>query len=379
MRQKKVVIIGGGFAGIAAVAYLKKKRVDIRITLIDKKRDHEFLPLLPDIVGRRITPIPVQMSLQRRCDSSSCEFIQEEVIGIDESKQEIRTQNMLLPYDFCIVACGSESNFYGNRSFKHYALTLDSVADAVALRNKIIALSSYDRVIIVGGGYAGIEIATHIRNVIGFSKKISLVDAQAVLFPALSPTIRTFIYRHLKTISVDLFLNTSIKSIDHTSVVLSNNKHYTNSLLIWSAGVKTPDFLQTLACKKNRQGRLEVNEFLQISQTCFAAGDVVLIMKKRKEVRMGVQFALSQGKLAAQNIMRLINKKRLLSYKQKDLGFVIPIAQNKSCGVIFGRYIHGYLPTLLHYFMCLYRVSGFLPKCFLLRELLSDVKKLKRD
>ena len=161
--MKKVIIIGGGFSGVSALKRLRSLDKRIDITLIDKKGYSNFLPMLPDILGKRIKPHSLECSLGDLCDKFRCKFIKEEVIDIDHDSKHISASRAQLVYDYLIVACGTETNFYGNSKIKKEGYKLDSVKDATdilaALKHK-----EFDQVVIAGGGYTGIEIASNLRR-----------------------------------------------------------------------------------------------------------------------------------------------------------------------------------------------------------------------
>ena len=129
--MKKVVIIGCGFSGMAALSKLKRSGLRLDISVIDKKRTFDFLPALPDCLGRGIHPEDLTFDIEKFAPG----FINEEVVSLDLEKKEAATVNRTLAYDYLLIASGSETNFYGNDQIKKYALTLDSAADA----GKIIA------------------------------------------------------------------------------------------------------------------------------------------------------------------------------------------------------------------------------------------------
>ena len=174
---------------------------------------------------------------------------------------------------------------------------------------------------------------------------------------------------------IEVFTDTAIKEVKEKEVLLTSGARFNNAMLIWTAGVRTPDYIQNLTVKKNPQGRIGVDEYLRLNDYCFVAGDSALFRYQDNFLRMSVQFAITQGRCAALNIMRAISGKTLLAYKPKDPGFIIPLANNRACGKILGKDMRGLLPVLLHYFMCLYRNRGLGNKFGIIKNLTAGGEK----
>ena len=131
------------------------------------------------------------------------------------------------------------------------------------------------------------------------------------------------------------------------------------------------DELLNLMVEKGRQGRISVDQYLRLNETCFVIGDCAQFPHKVNHLRMAVQFSIAQGLCAASNVLLHIKASNLKKYKPIDLGYIIPMANNCSCGKVMGFPIKGRLPTLLHYLMCIYRSFGFKNKVGMVKCLLK--------
>ena len=181
--------------------------------------------------------------------------------------------------------------------------------------------------------------------------------------------MKEYVSGNLKEMNIEVLINNSVAKTAKNTVTLANQKTFANTMFIWAAGVKTADFIRELPAEKTPQGRLKVDDNLRIKDNCFAVGDSSYVAYNGGFLRMAVQFAITQGGAAALNIVRTIQGKELVQYKPIDLGYIIPMANNKSCGNVFGADLKGTLPTLLHYLMCLYRSYGMKNKIGLLKNL----------
>lgn len=358
--MNRILIIGGGFAGISALRRLSnlKRRADV--ILIDKKKEFNFLPALPDIIGERIHPEFLTNRLEDISRICGCGFINAEVRGIDLGKQAVFTSGGDLNYDHLLIASGSETNFYGNEAVKKYAHKLDDVGDAQRILRSL-AKGGLETFVIAGGGYTGVEIAANLRRYLIRHKRrgrIMIIERAASILGPLPEWMKRYIRANLSKLSIEVFLNTVVENIDGDRVSLSDRNVFDRAMLIWAAGVRTADFLSGSGVDKTPQGRLNVDGCLRIAQNCFVTGDAANFRYGKNPLRMAVQFAIAQGALAAENIMRSEKGLALKRYLPLDLGYIIPMANNRSCGKILGINTSGVVPTALHYLMCAYRSYG---------------------
>jgi len=369
--MKKIIIIGAGFAGVSAVMTLRKHNFGLDITLIEKKETFDFLPVLPDVIGRGINPEYLTYSINGLADKFKLQLVKDEVDAIDLDKKEILTKNRRLNYDYLIIASGSETNFYANTNIMEYALKLDGALDARRLKEQLCK-RDYDHYLIGGGGYTGIELATNLKVFLNKNKKsgqiIIIERAPAILGP-LPEWMKAYVSNNLKKLGIEVLVNGSIEKIEDRKVYVSAGRVFNNALVVWAAGVKTSSFIQNLKVEKNPQGRIKVNEYLSLNESCFVAGDAANFAYKNVNLRMAVQFAIAEGNSAAINIIKSIKGRKLRKYIPRDFGFVIPMANNKSCGKIFGINLTGILPTMLHFLMCIYRSYGLRNKFGILSNL----------
>ncbi len=371
-------MIGGGFAGLSALEVLTKRPRDLSVTLIDTRETSEFLPMLPDIIGRGIQASSVRYSIKEAARRMGFNFLQSEVNALNLQEKYLTAGSQTMQYDYLIIASGSETNFYGQDPIKKYAFKLDDAEDAQRILNAIED-GGFEIFIISGAGYTGIEVATNIRCYLdtkGLSKKILIVERAASSLGPLPGVLKDYTATNLKRLNIDILLNTTITKAEQDAVFISSGEKFGRAMLIWAAGVKTAEYIQKLNIEKTAQGRLKVDEYLRVDGCCFAAGDTANFLYNGKPIRMAVQFAIAQGRVAAHNIISLIKNSPLKKYRPQDLGYVVPMANNKSCGIIFGIFVKGYLATLLHYIMCIYRSLSLRNKIGIMKDLAA--KKISK-
>jgi NADH dehydrogenase len=323
------------------------------------------------VIGRNVNPAHLTYPIRAISEKFGFRFVNEEVKSIDLDKGVVFASGNF-QYDYLLIASGSQTNFYGNQEVQRFAYKLDDAEDAKRITEKIKE-GSFDTCVISGGGYTGIEIATNLRaylNKNSRKQRIIIVERAPSLLGPLPDWMKGYVLANLRKLEIEVLTNSVVEQVSQDKVVVSPGQVFHPAMLIWAAGVRTPDFVQNLAADKTPQGRLKVDEYLSIKPNCFVAGDSTGFAYKNSFLRMGVQFAILQSVCAASNIARSIAGKRLEKYKPLDLGYVIPMANNLSCGNILGVDLKGRLPTFLHYLMCVYRSYGFRNKTGMIKELL---------
>ena len=375
--MKKIIIIGAGFAGLSAARRLAESGLGLEITLFDKKEQFDFLPLIPDCLGRGVDPELLAYDIATLCRKFKIKFIQQEVVSIDFEAKHVSTRSAIQSYDFLVIASGSQTNFFANQAAQDYSYPLNSVKD-VETMIKALAENKFDNFIICGGGYTGIEAATNLWLYFkkkSLAKKIIIVERMPEILGALPSWMKAYVGGNLKRMGIEVMLKSVVENIQAEKVSLSTGQVFTHAMLIWVPGVRTADFIQKLSIDKNPQGRIVVDEYLRVNPYCFCAGDTAFFGQKSSFLRMAIQFAITEGNQSAKNIIRSIRNVPLKKFRPLDLGYIIPMANNKSCGVVFGVNVFGFLPTLLHFTMCIFRSIGLKKRWGLFCNLLKGGEK----
>jgi NADH dehydrogenase len=373
--MKKIVIIGAGFAGLSAAKRLAASGLSRQVTLFDRREEFNFLPLLPDCLGRGVSPEFLSNDLNGLCRRLKIEFIQKEVTGLDLSGRKLKAGLSEYSYDYLIVASGAQTNFFSNSQAQAYGYPLNSLADIRRILSSLDE-NKFRQIIICGAGYTGVEAAANLwlyckkRRI---SKDIIMVERAPSILGALPGWMKDYVLKNLNRMEIKVLTDTVIEKITSDEVAVSGGRIFRDALLLWVPGVRTGDFIQNLNLPKNPQGRIMVDRYLQAAPDCFFAGDTALFGDKNNSLRMAVHFAITQGDLAAGNVIRSIKNKPLLNYRPRDLGFIVPLANNRSCGSVFGLNISGYPATFLHFNMCIFRSLGWKNKIGIIRNLLKGL------
>lgn len=372
-----VLIIGGGFAGLEVARVLARKRSGLlgrRVLVVDFRETSDFLPILPDVAAGRLRPRSAAVDSAAVCDRLGVNFTRGEVARVDPALKEVTlADGSVLAYEFLVIACGSMTNFYGMEDVRRGALKLDSVADARRIL-KAVTEHPEKKILIAGGGYTGVEIASQLawmfrrRKTKKFS--VSLIEKGEDILGVLPEWMREYCRANLSRLKVSIHTECVLKDVSESRVTLSNGMVFEDVQVIWAAGVRTPDFVNALPFEKDRQGRLRVDTAMRCADAIFAVGDAASCVFGGSTLRMAVQFSLAEADVAGKNILRLIKgASRLAFFRPLDLGLIVPMANRVACGRVLFIKVKGILAWLFHYAMCVYRSQTLNSR----RNLVADI------
>ncbi|MCM8812639.1 MAG: FAD-dependent oxidoreductase [Candidatus Omnitrophica bacterium] len=358
--MSRVAIVGGGFAGLAAAMILRREAPRLSVTLLDRNPAACYLPLLPDCIGRAIPP---ELLLYAYADASrryGFDFWQRQVTRIDCPAGMVYAGDAAVPFDYLVCAAGMQPNFYGNRAAAEHAYCLATIDDARRLA-AALAERTPVQVVVAGGGYTGVEVATAVWRLCrkrSPAVRVLMVERAAEILAALPPAASAYVRAHLRRLNIDVACGVSVAAADSRSVRLSDGRVYADALLVWTAGVQAAPCVDSLPGQKNQQGRVIVDDYLRCAPRCFVAGDAAVQTVGGVPLRMSVQAALTQGSVAARNIIAAHRNQPLRACRPRDLGWVVPMADNNGWGIALGIPVRGPAAVFLHYLMCLYRGRG---------------------
>jgi NADH:ubiquinone reductase (H+-translocating) len=365
--KKNIVIIGAGFAGIAAAKYLaknKKKLKGYKIYLIDKKKNYEFIPMLPDLIAGWLEPEAISLNLEKFSKIKGINFVCDSVKRIDLEKKKVAIKDREISYHYLVIAAGSKTNFFGNTELSLNCLKLDCADDALLIKKSLLEKSKNKKLnlVVIGGGYTGLEIATNAHFLLSQKKRnfsLTVVEKSSDILKMVSPRITEEAKQELKRLGIKIVTNDSLINYKQNTVHLESGRKIPDSVCIWSAGTRSPDFIQDLDVKKEK-GRVVVDQELisrdRKDKNVFVIGDSAVFFDKSNTVlRMAIMFAIGQGKTAAENVINDIQDKPFTNYRPIDLGYLIPLTYKKAPGVVMGTCVGPRLGYFLHYYMCFSR------------------------
>src|ERR1700756_2009249 len=332
-----VVIVGGGFGGLAAAKALKK--TPAKVILIDRTNHHLFQPLLYQVATSVLTPgqiaAPIRNILRNQKNTT---VIMGEVTGVDKDRNcvissDADRQNVPIAYDYLILATGASHSYFGHNEFAEYAPGLKSLADAEAARNKILQAFELAEAeenpsrhrdlltfILVGAGPTGVEMAAALaifvrntlksdfRRIDPASARIVLVDMASRVLPPYTENLSKAAKQRLEKLGVEVRLGRSVDQIDAEGVVIAG-ECIASKTVIWTAGVAPSPAGKWLNAETDRAGRVRIQKDLTVPghPEILVVGDTASLDQNGKPLGGVAQVAIQQGRYAGKLIKRRIN------------------------------------------------------------------------
>jgi len=380
-----VVIVGAGFGGLRAARALAD--APVQVTLVDRNNYHLFQPLLYQVATAGLSAdeiaYPIRGILRKQ---KNLTFIMGEVKSLNLKESEIITEKTTLPFDYLILAVGSETNFFNHADLQQHSFGLKDLQEAQSIRNHILnqfekaILETDERLrkamltfVIAGGGPTGVEMAGAITELVRVMHKdypgldpqhiqVVLLEAMDRLLANLTTASSTSTINALANKGVQVHLNTLVKSYDGRVIQLSEKQQLPSNTLIWAAGVQAASLVRELSQEKLPQNRIKVLPTLQIplDERVFLVGDAAYLPDQNGQaLPMVAPVAMQQADLAVKNLLRLIQSETLQSFHYKDMGSMATIGRNQAVAELFGLRLRGWLAWLVWLFVHLMQLVGF--------------------
>ena len=378
MNKPKVVILGGGFGGLAAARALYKSA---EVTVVDRHNFQTFLPLLYQVSTAGLAADHVAYPIRGALRKTDIKFRMGSPISIDHKNQEVKLDSSeVLQFDHLIVALGSVSADFGIPGVNEYALGMKTVHEALTIRAEIMRrfedLCRFEdetklSISVIGGGPTGVEMAGAIAELIRGPLKsdqanaaahiqVSLIEAGPRLLPPFAPSLSERTKKDLEKLGVKVLLNTAVKAIEHRKIILKDDSVLNSEITIWAAGVKGSDAMAQLNLPTNGN-RVAVEPTMQVKNypNIWALGDIAgALGKDGRPLPMVAPVAIQQGKFIAKQIARLMAKKSLTEFKYLDKGSMATIGRNKAVVQVKGLKISGPIAWLIWLWLHLFYLLG---------------------
>ena len=378
MNKPKVVILGGGFGGLAAARALYKSA---EVTVVDRHNFQTFLPLLYQVSTAGLAADHVAYPIRGALRKTDIKFRMGSPISIDHKNQEVKLDSSeVLQFDHLIVALGSVSADFGIPGVNEYALGMKTVHEALTIRAEIMRrfedLCRFEddtklSISVIGGGPTGVEMAGAIAELIRGPLKsdqaeaaaniqVSLIEAGPRLLPPFAPSLSERTKKDLEKLGVKVLLNAAVKAIEHRKIILKDDSVLNSEITIWAAGVKGSDAMAQLSLPTNGN-RVAVEPTMQVKNypNIWALGDIAgALGKDGKPLPMVAPVAIQQGKFIAKQIARLVANKPLTDFKYLDKGSMATIGRNKAIVQVRGLKIAGPIAWLIWLWLHLFYLLG---------------------
>lgn len=384
----RVVIVGGGFAGINLAKTIANK--NLQVVLIDKHNYHTFQPLLYQVSSSGLEPDSIAYPLRKIIKKHKTSFFRlAEVNEIQPEQKNIKTSIGDLTYDYLVLATGTKTNFFGNKEVENNSMPMKNVPQALNIRSLILQnfekaaiantkeeREAYLNFVIVGGGPTGVELAGAIaelkNNILPrdyhdlnpTDMHIHLLEGSPRVLPPMSEHASKKAEKFLKALGVKVHCNTLVTGYNGLDVTTNSDLKMQSETLIWAAGVTgAPVGGLNASALVDRANRYKVNEFNQVEgyDNIFAIGDIALMTSEDypKGHPQVAQPAIQQGKLLGKNLLKLAQKQPMKPFKYFDKGSMATIGRNKAVVDLKPYKFGGFFAWFIWMFVHLMSLVGF--------------------
>lgn len=385
-KKKKIVVLGGGYGGVECTQKLEeyfKDDDDVEIVLISEDNFLLFTPMLPQVAAGMLATRHIVMPIRTIIKKTT--FYEGRVKNIDPYGKIVNLwgtnekRGVSIHYDFLVVSLGSETNFFGMTDVEKHAYTIKNLNDAMTIRNRVIDMleqaenesnpilrKSLLTFVIVGGGFAGIETAGELMDLLLDASKyypkiqkdeiqVMVLEALPNILPGFDPKLASFAHNLLEKHGIEIKLKTSVTSFDGYEIKMKKivdeskgekpeTEAYQTRTVIWTAGV-TPVNTIKRSMFKTERGKIIVNDFLEVSDFpgVFAIGDCALFIDPTTDRPFAptAQLAEAQAKTAAYNLHSLIRNEKMKKFEYRSRGQMAIIGKRNGVASVFGMNISG--------------------------------------
>ncbi len=371
LKSDPIVVLGGGFGGLATVQALLAKSDGTSVILIDQGNRFLFKPLLYELLSGELQLWEVAPQYSDLASELRFIFLQECVVEIDEIEHKIITSSAIeITYSQLVISTGVTTDYSLLENLQDYACGFSNLNDFRRIKKLITKINNSSEctnpIVIAGAGPTGVELACKISDLIKDRIEIYLVDKGDKILPSCKSFNREIAIDAIDKRNIKVYLDYYIKSVDKTFLELSSTDHETNnfikidySTLIWTAGLK-PTKSKFIHHFLNKNQKIKVNEFMQIDEypNIFFVGDITSCEKT--PFPSSAQVAMQQGSLVAQNIISLRKGNELKPFKFDDLGEMLSLGIGNASITGYGITLAGPLAFEIRRVAYLMRMPGFL-------------------
>ncbi len=370
----RVVVIGGGFGGLEATKIFKGEAVNV--TLVDRSNHHLFQPLLYQVATAGLTPANIARPLREVFSSQkNVEVLLSEVRRIDVENRKIITEDLVLDYDFLILATGSRHSYFGHNEWERFAPGLKNLTDAVDIRKRLLvafeiaekAVEDAERAaamtfIIVGGGPTGVEMAGAIseiarhtmsrdfRHIDSARAKVILIEGSPRILAAYPEDLSRSGKKQLEQIGVEVHEGVAVTNVTEEGVEVKGGQFIPARTVIWAAGNAASPLGKSLGVPVDKAGRVVVNEDLTIPghPEVQVIGDLANFSHQTGKPLPGVSpTAMQMGRHAARSILETLAGGQPMKFHYWDKGTLATIGRNKAVGDLNFVHVSGSIAWLI--------------------------------
>jgi NADH:ubiquinone reductase (H+-translocating) len=381
-KQRRIVVVGGGFAGVAAAKALR--HCDADVIVIDRRNHHIFQPLLYQVATAVLAPSEVAAPIrQLAAKQKNVSVMLAEVVGVDLSSRSVDADCpgvgiKKIGFDYLVIAAGMQSSYFGHDEFAKYAPSLKTIADAEAIRTKILSAyelaESTDDVderrrqmtfVLVGAGPTGVELAAsmaqmatttlraNFRRIDPAKSSIVLIEGGNRILPSFAEALSTKAARRLDKLGIKVMTGVKVEHVDEQGIV-AGGERISSATVLWTAGVAPSPIVKMLGAKTDRAGRASVGPFMNVQDApgVFVVGDTASVIQDGRPLPGVAQAAIQQGRYVGRLISEQFKgREPKRPFRYLDKGSMAVVGKNFAV-LEAGRFrMSGYVTWLIWVFI----------------------------
>ncbi|MBX3275563.1 MAG: NAD(P)/FAD-dependent oxidoreductase [Sandaracinaceae bacterium] len=391
-----VVILGGGFGGLAAARALR--RAPVRVTLVDRQNHHLFQPLLYQVATSALSApdiaAPLRKLLRRQ---QNARVLMADALDLDPDARTVTLDDGELRYDYLVLATGMKNNYFGHDEWEEHAPGLKTLREALDIRARVLrayeaAERETDRAhqrelltfVVIGAGPTGVEMAgalaeiahrTLARDFDGFDPvkdaRVVLVEGGPRVLPSFTEESSRAARAELEELGVEVRTGTRVGSVDAYGVTLGDAERIEAGTVVWAAGLKASSLTAKLGCPLDRAGRVEVAPDCTVPgrPEVFVLGDLLALEQDGKPLPGVAQTALQSGAFAAEQIENdVLGYPRRARFVYRDKGSMATIGRARAVAEVGSASFGGFLAWMLWVFIHLVFLVDFRNRVAVLLE-----------
>jgi len=395
MQVKKVVIVGGGFAGLNVAKGLVNQQ-GVEVTLLDKRNYHLFQPLLYQVAMAGLSPAEIAQPIRAIfSDSRNLRILQEEVIEVSRSTQEVITAEHRYPYDYLILGCGVQHSYFGHEDWEAFAPGLKTLEQATEIRSRV--LNAFEQAeqerdqqkqkqhltfVVVGAGPTGVELAGAIGEMSRFTlakdfwhidpslARVILIEAGPRILPSFDAKLSQRVTRDLESFGVQVWSSSLVTDVDGQGVTVGEERLKCSTVL-WAAGVQATTLNQALDVERDKLGRVMVQPDLSlpVDPNIFVIGDQANFSHQGGIPLPGLApVAMQMGRKVAQNILAELKGISRSDFVYKDKGQMATIGRSRAVVQIGSLKFEGFFAWVTWLLIHIYFLVGFKNRLFVIMQ-----------
>jgi NADH dehydrogenase len=385
----RIVIVGAGFGGFQAAQSLAGANAEV--TLIDRHNYHTFIPLIYQVATAQLEPSLVSYPIRTKLRGMrNVQFLQAQVERIDFENKLVGTDSGVIPYDYLVVATGTQPSYHGIPGAQEHTFTLKSLGDAIALRDHFLHCFEQASLTtdpdeqrrlmtfaIVGGGATGVEVAGALAEWLRGAVRrdfpelwnqgrIILIQSGSSLLQEFSQRLGNYAHRKLERLGVEVQLNIKLAAVTPTCATLADQTEIATATVVWAAGIEASQPDLTRPIDQASKGKLAVNGALQVNgyENVYAIGDVAYFEQQGQPLAGVAPEALQQGVAVARNLRRQLRGEQPQPFHYLNKGRLAIIGGYSGVGRVAGISFGGFLAWLMWLLVHVTYLPGYRSRLF---------------